>query len=67
MVLDYAVFPLQETIVWTNENGNNLGTFDIPIDLSLIFLKDGYQVKIILVTFHTDQPTQMSVVLKKSP
>jgi hypothetical protein len=64
--IDYSVFPINEKIIWTDEAGNEIGTFNIPESLNLVLIKDGYNSEIISVKMDPQRPLDLSVELKKN-
>jgi hypothetical protein len=63
--LEYYVIPFGKSFTWTDESGNEIGVFDFPDSLSLVFIKKEYKTLTKLVLIDTTQTLDISVVLEK--
>ena len=62
--LEYNNFPIQEEVVWVDENGMELGTITIPDSLRLVLIKEGYKPKTKAVIIDLSKPLELSIVLE---
>lgn len=63
--LEYYVIPFGKSFTWTDESGNEIGTWDFPDSLSLVFIKEGYKTLTKSVLIDTTQTLDISIVLEK--
>jgi len=63
--IPFDTLPLNEQIIWTDENGSELGAFAVPSEFNFFFIRDGYQNQTKQINVRNAEEKLYSIVMQK--